>query len=198
MDSSIFRWINRLADRTGWAHGIFKTNANYGIVLFALVLLLAYIDGRQRNDISAVAGSVWAGGATLIALGVGQVIGGAIDRARPYETMHNVHVLVDRTTDFSFPSDHATAVGAVAAGLLIANRRWGVVATVLAVAMAFTCVYVGAHYPGDVIAGLALGALVAGGGGLIAVPLLTRAGSRISTSRLGFVVSRNPTAPPLG
>ena len=55
MDSSIFRWINRIADRTGRAHGIFKTYASYGIFLFALVLLLAYIDGRQRNDISAVA-----------------------------------------------------------------------------------------------------------------------------------------------
>ncbi len=66
MDTSLYRWINQLADRTGWAHG------------------------------------------------TGQLIGGAIDRARPYETLANVHLLVDKTKDFSFPSDHATAAGAVA------------------------------------------------------------------------------------
>lgn len=52
--------------------------------------------------------------------------------------MTNVQILVDKTTDFSFPSDHATVAGAVAVGLLFANRRWGVVASVLAVLMAFT------------------------------------------------------------
>lgn len=84
------------------------------------------------------------------ALGIGQLIGSPVDRLRPYEAMTNVHVLVDKTTYFSFPSDHATAVGAVAVGLLFANRRWGIVATVLALLMAFTRVYVGAHYPTDV------------------------------------------------
>ncbi|MEP7046652.1 MAG: phosphatase PAP2 family protein, partial [Ilumatobacteraceae bacterium] len=161
MDGSIFRWVNRLADRTGWAHGTLTANANYGIGVFALLLLVSYLDGRRRGDLRAVAASVWSGAATLIALGIGQLIGGVIDRPRPYVSMSAVHVIVDRTSDFSFPSDHATAVGAVAAGLLLANRRYGVVASVLAVVMAFTRVYVGAHYPGDVIAGLALGAVVA-------------------------------------
>jgi undecaprenyl-diphosphatase len=119
MDGSIFRWINRLANRTSWAHWFFSTYANYGIVLFALLLVVSYLDARQRRDVRGVAGSVWAGCATLIALGIGQVIGGAVNRARPYEAMTNVHVLIDRTTDFSFPSDHATAVGAVAVGLLL-------------------------------------------------------------------------------
>src|SRR3954451_20748735 len=172
MDSNLFRQINRFADRTGWAHGAFKANAGYGIVLFAVVLVIAYLDGRHRADLTAVAGSVWAALAALVALGVGHIIGGAIDRARPYESMSNVHLLVDKTPDFSFPSDHATVAGAVAVGLLFANRRWGIVAAVLAIFMAFTRVYVGAHYPGDVIAGLALGGLVATAGWFTVVPIL--------------------------
>ena len=82
MDTNLFRWINRLANRTGWAHSFFTTYANYGIVLFAALLIVTYLDGRQRSDLRAVAVSVWAGGAALIALGVGQLIGGTIDRAR--------------------------------------------------------------------------------------------------------------------
>ena len=196
MDGSSFRWINRLADRTGWAHGIFKANASYGVVLFALLLLVAYLDGRQHGDLRALSASVWAGAATLIALGLGQVIGNAVARPRPYVTMPGVHLLVDRTSDFSFPSDHATAVGAVAAGLLIANRRWGLIASVLALVMAFTRVYVGAHYPGDVVAGLALGAIVAGGSGFFVVPVLARAASWMSTTRLRVLVAGPPRSAP--
>ena len=74
--------------------------------------------------------------------------------------MSDVHVLHDRTKDFSSPSDHATVAGTVAVGLLLANRRWGIPAVVAAVVMAFTRAYVGAHYPSDVLAGLALGGAV--------------------------------------
>jgi len=184
MDASLYRWINRLADRTAWAHGLFKANAGYGIALFAILLLVCYIDGRQHDDLTAVAASVWAALAALVALGIGQLIGNAVDRARPYDALANVHVLVDKTTDFSFPSDHATVAGAVAVGLLFANRRWGVIASVLAVLMAFTRVYVGAHYPGDVVAGLALGGTVATVGWFIIVPVLTQIARSLSRTPL--------------
>lgn len=182
MDGRLFRWINRLAGRTGWAHGLFTAFAKYGIVLFAVVLLVAYLDGRQHGDLRAVSGSVWAAVAALVALGIGQLIGGAIDRTRPYNAMTGIHLLVDKTSDFSFPSDHATVAGAVAAGLLFTNRRWGTIAVALAVMMAFTRVYVGAHYPADVVAGLALGAAVACAGRFVVVPLFTRVASGVSRS----------------
>ena len=73
MDNSLFRWINRLANRTGWAHGFFTANAKYGIVLFSVPLIVAYLDGRQHDDLRAVAGNVWAGlalGGTVAAIGV--------------------------------------------------------------------------------------------------------------------------------
>lgn len=184
MDDSLFRWVNRLANRTGWAHGFFTGYAKYGIVLFVVLLVAAHLDGRHHGDLHTVAGSVWAAGAALVALVIGQLIGGAIDRARPYEAMTGVHLLVDKTADFSFPSDHATAAGAVAVGLLLTNRRWGIVAAVLAIVMAFTRVYVGAHYPGDVIAGLALGGVVAAAGTAFVVPLLTRIAERWSRTKL--------------
>lgn len=180
MDGRLFRLINRLAGRTGWAHGFFIAYAKYGIVLFAVLLVVAYLDGRRHGDLRAVSGSVWAAGAALVALGIGQLIGRAVNRARPYNAMTGVHLLIDKTSDFSFPSDHATVAGAVAAGLLFTNRRWGTISAVLAVAMAFTRVYVGAHYPGDVVAGLALGAAVAWAGRILVVPLLMKLASRVS------------------
>jgi membrane-associated phospholipid phosphatase len=158
MDASLFRAINRLTARTGWAHPLFIAYAKYGVVVFPVLLLTGWWLARSRADIDALAVIVWAGAGAVLALGLGQLIGHAVDRARPYAVMPTAHVLITRTSDFSFPSDHATAVGAVAAGLWLANRRLGLLAAGLAVVMAFARVYVGAHYPGDAAAGLLLGA----------------------------------------
>jgi undecaprenyl-diphosphatase len=193
MDASLFRWVNRLAARTGWAHPLFEAIAKYGIVVFAGLLVVGYLDGRRRGNRHAVAASVWAAIAALVALEVAQLIGRAVDRARPYDAMSGVHVLIARSADFSFPSDHATTAGAVAVGLLFAGRRrWGVIAGCCAIAMAAARVYVGVHYPGDVLAGLALGAAVALVGQPTVVPLLTRLAQRIGTSRMRPLVATAP------
>ena len=161
MDRNLFRAVNRFADRTGWLHPIATAYAKYGVVLFVLLLAWAWLDARRSNDIQGQAQVGWVGAAAGIALGIGQVVGAVIDRARPYETMHDVTLLVSRTTDFSMPSDHATAAGAAAVGLVFVNRRLGILASVMAIVMAATRVYVGAHYPADVAAGLVLGGSVA-------------------------------------
>ena len=70
-------------------------------------------------------------------------------------------VLATRSADPAFPSDHAVMAGAATAGLWLAWRLAGVIAGVAALAMAFSRIYIAAHYPWDVVAGLVLGALVA-------------------------------------
>lgn len=148
--------------------------AKSGIVVFALLLVFGFLLGRRRGDHRAVAVAIWAAGAPLVALVIGQTIGRFVDRARPYETLDNVHLLLSRTADFSFPSDHATVAGAVAAGLFLLDRRLGIVTAFAALLMAFARVYVGAHYPGDVLAGLVLGSVVASIGCYFPIPLLER------------------------
>jgi len=194
VDGSLFNTINRFAARTEWAHGVMRFYANNGVVLFALLLLFGYLLARHRSDLDGVANSLWAGAAALIALAIGQLIGNVVDRARPYGTLANVHVLVDKTSDFSFPSDHATVVGAVAVGLFFVDRWLGLATAIAAVLMAFTRVYVGAHYPGDVLAGLALGGGVAVLGHIVVVPILRRLLDHVSASRFRWAVVSPSTA----
>jgi undecaprenyl-diphosphatase len=161
LDRTLYQAVNRFADRTTWAHGPLRFYAQDGVVLFALLLLAGWWVGRTSpSPVTGVSRAVWAGAGPLIALAVNQPIGSAIARARPYTTIAHMHLLVDTTKDFSFPSDHATIAGGVAAGLFLLNRRLGLVTLLAAAVMAFARVYVGAHYPGDVVAGLLLGATV--------------------------------------
>jgi undecaprenyl-diphosphatase len=125
---------------------------------------------------------VWAAGGALVALVVNQPIANAVDRARPYVAHPNVHVLISKGTDPSFMSDHSLIAGAVAAGLCFVTIRLGIVAVVAALLMAFARVYVGAHYPGDVLAGLAFGAVIAAIGVPLADRLLAPIIERISTT----------------
>jgi undecaprenyl-diphosphatase len=70
-------------------------------------------------------------------------------------------VLVSGKTDFSFVSDHATLTMAMGVGLFVANRKFGLVGIGLALLEGFCRVYMGVHYPTDVVGGFALGTAVA-------------------------------------
>ena len=107
---------------------------------------------------------VWTADLTALAIKV------PVDRPRPYITEPQPPPLFIGVRGDSFPSAHAATSFAAAVVLTsLYPRRWPVFFG-LAVAIAFSRVYVGVHYPGDVLAGAALGVLIA-----IALPRLVAA-----------------------
>ncbi|HEV2018729.1 MAG TPA: phosphatase PAP2 family protein [Gemmatimonadaceae bacterium] len=109
LDYVLFRAINGWAGRSQALDAIMVACAKFLPVVFALVLVGLWLTWRPTNQRAAFL----AGISALVALGIGQLIGMALPRPRPYLT-HHVNRLISPTADTSFPSDHATLGFAVA------------------------------------------------------------------------------------
>lgn len=81
-------------------------------------------------------------------------------RRRPFDVIEGLMPLIERPTDYSFPSGHTAASFAVAE-LFFEKlpKKFGVPALILAVLIAVSRIYIGVHYPSDIIGGIAGGTL---------------------------------------
>jgi membrane-associated phospholipid phosphatase len=92
-----------------------------------------------------------------VALALNQLVALAWHRARPFATHPQAHVWGGRSHDPSFPSDHASAAFAIAFAVFTFDRRVGALFLGAATVIGAGRVVVGAHYPGDVLAGALVG-----------------------------------------
>jgi undecaprenyl-diphosphatase len=141
-------------------------------ILVALVALTFLIPWRRHRR-ERRAGAVFATVSAALALLINQPISHLVDRTRPYLAHPaHAHLLITRSHDPSFPSDHATGAFALGFAVWLYDRTVGAVLLILAALLAFSRVYVGTHYPGDVVAGALIGIAVAAV--LYLVPLTRR------------------------
>jgi undecaprenyl-diphosphatase len=164
LDKSVFLWV--VEHRAGWLDPIFvglSVVGYFGLVWIALAALLAYLRGRSIPiPVALTAACVWS--ADLISLG----LKAAVQRPRPFETIPQPDPLLGGATiGQSMPSGHAATSFAGAVVLTYFFPRSAPYVFLLAVAIAFSRVYIGVHYPSDVIAGAALGTCVGLAGVLV-------------------------------
>ncbi|MUL79453.1 phosphatase PAP2 family protein [Mycolicibacterium sp. CBMA 226] len=188
LDLRIFYIINDFARDTPWLHSSMAAYANDGVLLFVGFLLGGWWLARKSGDPTAITAAMWTPLGVLVALLVYDPIAVSVNETRPCNALHDI-VVLHCNTDGGFPSIHTVIAAAVAAGLWLVNRRLGIVAAVAAVLMAFARVYVGAHYPRDVLAGLALGAVVSVAGYFLFRPLLRRFLGVIDRTRLRVILT---------
>lgn len=99
-----------------------------------------------------------------------------IARIRPYAVMPEIRILIPPPGDFSFPSGHSAASFACAWAFFRARgRKWGLPLVALALLVALSRLYLGVHYPTDVIGGMLIGVALGEAG--------ARIGRRLPLSR---------------
>ncbi len=119
----------------------------------------------------------------LLALIIGALLCNAllkplIGRVRPYQVIDGLLPLLPPLNDASFPSGHTTAAFAAAFAWRKLPPKWTIIIFSLAILMAFSRLYLGVHYPSDILGGIALG--------LIAAMLSHFIGQKILAGKLGL------------
>ena len=169
IDENLFLWINGLAGHFAPLDWLLKgvTNDYFTIVACCLALLALWSWGkdaaeRDKNQKGIICASISLG----LAQGFVSICNAFCFRTRPFEVLP-ANLLFYQPTDSSFPSNSVTVVFGLAFAIFMVNRKVGGWLLFLASLHAFSRVYVGVHYPFDVLAGAV--------GGIIIALLVTRA-----------------------
>jgi undecaprenyl-diphosphatase len=155
-DRSVERWI--VHHRAGWLDPLFvglSWIGTVGLVWVVLGVVLAF--ALRRPALAPLTAA-----AVLLADGVAIALKRAVPLDRPPVRYPLPEALVRVPHDGSFPSGHAATSFAAALLLSFAAPRLAPGFVLLAIAIGFSRVYVGVHYPLDVLGGAAVGAAVAG------------------------------------
>lgn len=158
LDGNILLWIQEYI-RNPELTEFFRTITHWGdhgeIWILTGVLLLFFAKSRKAGLTVLMA-------LLLSLLFNNMFLKNVIARVRPYEVIEGLLPLIPGPRDFSFPSGH-TASSFAAAVSIYRNmpKKFGICALILAGLIALSRLYLGVHYPTDVLGGIAFGCFAA-------------------------------------
>jgi undecaprenyl-diphosphatase len=159
LDTQIFYFVN-LKLQNGFFDFlmVFLTQKSNWMIPLWIAWLVFFIFGKKKGRIVALLLLVTIALSDQISA---QVIKKWVMRIRPCNVLENVHLLVGCSQAFSFPSAHASNLFASATLLSRSYKSLTPVFLIIAFLVSFSRIYVGVHYPFDVLAGGILGFVLA-------------------------------------
>ncbi|MHB9921415.1 phosphatase PAP2 family protein [Clostridium botulinum] len=150
MNIEFFRLINNLANKSSVLDKImifFSKDIPY---IFMAIVAIVFILGitKKNCDYRKVAVNTFI--IAAINLTISFIIGGVYHVDRPF-VLNKVNLLYIHTKNSSLPSDHAIGTMSIALGLRKYNKLLSLILTVFYIIVGFSRVYVGHHYPLDII-----------------------------------------------
>ena len=147
--------------RQVWMDGFWKTITHLGDAgWFWIILGIVLLIPKKTRKAGIAALAALAIGALITNVALKNIIENG-KRIRPYEVVEGLKLLIEPQSDFSFPSGHTCAsIGAALAMYPFLERKWGIPLVILAVLISLSRLYVGVHYPTDVLGGAVVGNLL--------------------------------------
>lgn len=158
LDKTLFLYINHLPHNV-YSDAIFTFFSGigtWGLVWLVIgIVLFIWEEIKDKKGLIAIIIAVLV---SLIFIDGG--VKNVIKRARPQVTIAQTIVVVDNRDSYSFPSGHATLAFAGAYILAREHRKWAKLYYLLAILIAISRIYLGKHYPSDVLFGGLIGILI--------------------------------------
>jgi undecaprenyl-diphosphatase len=167
VDDRILLWITGLAGKFGpldWAASHLTNDFLIPAVITLVAVCLWFTGGNREERRRNQWGALFAFGGIAFASAAVAIISAHYFRPRPYVEFPQLLPMVDRLfyqpTVSSFPSFPAAVTFAAAFGVWLENRKVGYILLGLAALMGLARIYVGVHYPSDIVGGAAIGILI--------------------------------------
>ncbi len=158
-NTALFLSFNAASRPGPVSQGLVVAVAGIPVLLAPVLLACLWVWGPPARRAALIA----AGAGVFAGQGINLLLGLMWFEPRPF--MAGIgHTWLDHVADNGFPSDHATLAWSLGLGLVLtgASRRWGAAACLAGLAAGWARVYLGVHFPVDVLASIPAGLLAAG------------------------------------
>jgi undecaprenyl-diphosphatase len=157
MDWTLYHAVNELVLDDSWIGRSLSVLESWSVSLLAVSTFALWLfarPGSSRKWKLACASALASSGVALL---INQLISHLWDRTRPFVAHPSAHVWGTRSHDASFPSDHASAAFSIAFAVFLFDRFVGSLFLTAACVIGIGRVFIGVHYPSDVLAGCLVG-----------------------------------------
>ena len=145
LNKSLFLSINNLSLNNGFLNYLNIFIALYSPFILAALLVVIYLSGKKNE-------SLYAFYVSIAGLFINFAIGPFYFHPRPFAVGLG-YQLIYHANDSSFPSDHATLAFSMAFSFIIFGKKrlLGIICLIFAFIIGFARVYVGVHFPFDIL-----------------------------------------------
>jgi len=157
INTTLFLKINNLAGQNVWLDriGVFFSD-HVGYILLAILVLIFLFKPAAKNRLMVLAALT---SAIISRLVITNIIRFFYHHLRPFEVMH-VNQLIPES-GYSFPSGHVAFYFALSMAVYLYNKKLGIAFFVVSVLMGFARIFVGVHWPADILGGILVGVITA-------------------------------------
>ncbi len=153
INNDLFIIINSLGKEFQFINLPMIIIAEYTVFFLAIFVILFWFTKNKENKMMLICASV----AFVLAEIIGKLAGLLHSNHQPFAVLSNTNQLIEKAIDNSFPSDHTILFFSFCMSFWLFKKGKWIVWILLAILVGFSRIWVGVHYPLDVLVGAFIG-----------------------------------------